>query len=97
MIDLGSIVGFDWNDGNLHKNLLKHGVKPKEAEQVFNDEFVLFLKDVIHSEQEERFHALGQTSEGRHLFVTFTLRSEETLIRIVSARDMDRRERGCYD
>jgi len=97
MIDLDKIAGFDWNDGNLLKNLVKHGVEPREAEQVFEDEFVMFLKDVKHSEREDRFHALGKTHEGRHLFVTFTMRSEETLIRVISARDMSKKELACYD
>lgn len=41
-----------------------------------------------------RLYALGQTDAGRRLFVVFAVREE--LIRIISARDMSRRERKVY-
>lgn len=44
---------------------------------------------------EERYYSLGQTNAGRRLFVVFTLRG--TLIRVISARDMSRRERKVYE
>ena len=97
MIDFDKIVAFEWDEGNLNKSLLKHDVEPIEAEQVFDDEFVMFLKDVHHSEKEERFQAVGQTKEGRRLHVSFTLRKNGTVIRIISARDMSRKEQACYD
>lgn len=53
--------------------------------------------DVIHSANEERFHALGQTDEGKRLHLTFTLRKNKTLLRIISARPMHRKERAIYD
>ncbi len=49
------------------------------------------LQDPAHFQTEVRFFLLGQTDAGRLLFVAFTLR--ETLICIVSARDMSRKER----
>jgi uncharacterized protein len=50
-----------------------------------------------YSLQEPRLHALGRTDEGRRLHITFTLRAEASLIRVISARDMSRRERARYD
>ncbi len=97
MIDIGTIIGFDWDAGNWRKSLDKHGVAPLEAEQIFKDENVLYLKDVQHSEKEQRFQALGRTEKGRLLYVTFTLRAEDMLIRVISARDMSKKERACYD
>jgi uncharacterized protein len=44
-----------------------------------------------------RFHALGKTLDGRALHITFTLRGDDTLIRVISARDMHRKERSVYD
>jgi uncharacterized protein len=96
MIDFDRITGFDWDEGNRGK-LAKHKVELREAEQVFGDDNVMFLKDIKHSEKEQRYQALGQTHKGRLLHVTFTLRSNDTCIRVISARDMDRIERGCYD
>lgn len=96
MIDLSAIVGFDWDSGNERKND-KHGVSMAEAEQVFFNAPLLLLDDVGHSQQEARFHALGQTDEGRPLHITFTLRRSSELIRVISARDMHRKERSVYE
>ena len=96
MIDFSSIVGFEWDDGNIRKSADKHGVDPREAEQVFLDPRLLMLVDEEHREEEKRFHAYGQSATGRLLLVSFTLRRNETLIRIISARNMSRRERLRY-
>ena len=48
-------------------------------------------------QKEARYHALGTTDEGRQLHVSFTLRASNTLIRIISARDMHRKERRVYE
>ena len=95
MIDLPAIVGFDWDDGNARKNE-KHGVSQSEAEEVFFDQPLLLLEDTRHGGQELRYHALGKTHEGRMLHITFTLREDGTLIRVISARDMHRKERTIY-
>jgi len=96
MIDLSLIAGFDWDDGNARKNE-KHGVTQSEAEEVFFNQPLLLLEDARHGGQESRFHALGKTHEGRTLHITFTLRQDNTLIRVVSARDMHRKERSIYE
>jgi hypothetical protein len=97
MIDLGRIAGFDWDDGNSRKSDVKHGVTQAEAEQVFSDERIVVADDINHSGAEARYHALGETFVGRGLHVTFTLRQAGTLIRVISARDMNRKERARYD
>lgn len=96
MIDLNKITGFNWDDGNDRKNE-KHGVSMAEAEQVFFNAPLLLLEDGAHSQQEPRLHALGKTDEGRTLHVTFTLRQTGSLIRVISARDMHRKERAIYE
>lgn len=96
MIDLSLIVGFDWDAGNARKNE-KHGVSQSEAEEVFFNQPLLLLGDERHNGQEVRFHALGKTHEGRKLHITFTLRQDYTLIRVISARDMHRKERTNYE
>ena len=62
----------------------------------FNDPLLL-LEDAKHSQREVRFHALGKTDEGRLLHITFTLRHKNTLIRVISARDMHKKERVIYE
>jgi uncharacterized protein len=96
MIDLNQVAGFNWDAGNARKNE-KHGVTMAEAEQVFFNAPLLLLKDAAHSRDEPRLHALGQTDDGRALHITFTVRQSGQLIRVISARDMHRKERAIYD
>jgi uncharacterized protein len=96
MIDLTKITHFEWDDGNARKND-KHGVSMAESEQVFFNAPLLMIADIKHSQDEPRYHALGKTDEGRTLHITFTLRHEGASIRIISARDMHRKERTIYE
>lgn len=86
--------GFDWSGGNAEKNWARHHVTPLEAEQVFFNTPLLAGADQSHSVKEKRFYALGQTDEGRKLFVAFTMRARR--LRVLSARDMSRKERRVY-
>lgn len=95
-IDLAKISGFDWDDANARKND-KHGVSSAESEQVFFNAPLLLLSDVKHSNVEVRFHAMGKTDDQRLLHITFTLRAEGQKIRVISARDMHRKERKIYE
>jgi len=91
---LSGCTGFDWDEGNSKKNWIKHKVTPAECEQIFFNQPLLIKDDVQHSETEKRFLALGQTDKNRSLFIVFTLRND--LIRVISARDMSRKEREAY-
>jgi len=97
MVDLVQTAGFDWDDSNTLKIIGKHNVMPSEAERIFFNEPLLLMDDFKHSQKEERFHALGITDDRRLLHVTFTLREKGTLIRVISARDMHRKERRIYE
>jgi uncharacterized DUF497 family protein len=96
MIDLPKITGFDWDKGNARKNE-KHGVLMAKAEQGFFNAPLLLLEDATHSKNELRCHALGKTDNRRSLNITFTLRQSGLLIRVISARDMHRKERAIYE
>ena len=96
MIELTQVTGFDWDAGNARKNE-KHGVSTAEAEQVFFNAPLLLLNDAGHSQSEPRLHALGKSDAGRTLHISFTLRQSSTLIRVISARDMHRKERAIYE
>ena len=87
-------TGFDWDEHNAAKNWLAHRVSTKECEEIFFHAPLVITDDPHHSARETRHYALGQTASGRRLFVAFTLRGD--LIRVVSARDMSRREREVY-
>lgn len=97
MINWKQITGFDWDTGNERKSVEKHSVSRFEAEQVFFNQPLLILADSKHSQNENRYHALGRTNDKRLLHITFTLRNDETLIRVISARDMHRKERNIYE
>jgi uncharacterized DUF497 family protein len=96
MIDLSKVIGFDWDEGNARKHE-QHGVSMAEAEQVFFNAPLLVLPDPKHSESEPRFHALGKANDGRRLHISFTLRGGSSVIRVISARDMHRKERVIYE
>lgn len=97
MFDLTRVIAFNWDQGNARKNLDKHDVSQTEAEQIFFNQPLLLIHDPKHSQQENRYHALGTTDLHRLLHITFTLRAAGTLIRVISARDMHRKEKTSYD
>ena len=97
MINWKQVTGFDWDAGNERKSSEKHGVSRFEAEQLFFNQPFLVLADEKHSQVEARYHALGKTDDSRLLHITFTLRLADTLVRVISARDMHRKEKAIYE
>lgn len=94
MLNLNTILGFQWDKGNESKNIDKHNISHIEAEQVFINKPLLLLDDFMHSKTEPRWLALGKTSENKLLHVTFTVRG--SFIRVISARAMGKKERDLY-
>jgi len=94
MIDLSKIEKFDWDDGNQFKNWARHQVSTTECEEVFFNLPLLLANDTQHSQAEKRYYVLGKTNVGRQLFIAFTVRPNK--IRVISARDMSRKERKKY-
>ena len=93
-VDKGS-KEFIWDRGNSDKNWVKHRVENSECEEVFFDADKVILKDALHSGEEERFILLGKTKKDRLLFIVFTEREHK--IRVISARDINKRERKLYE
>jgi uncharacterized DUF497 family protein len=89
------VTGFDWDEQNTDKNRNKHGVEAMECEEVFFHQPLVVTFDTMHSQDEQRFHALGQTDKARLLLLVYTIRSQK--IRVISARDMSRKERKIYE
>ena len=94
--DHSRVVGFQQDEGNARKSEDRHGVSQPEAEQVFANEPLLIVPDSQHGQSEQRYNALGRTELGRLFHVTFTLRDNDTTIRVISAPYMSRRERDQY-
>ena len=95
MVDFEKITGFDWDDGNRQKNWEKHQVSTGECEEVFFNLPLLSQNDPRHSQREPRFYVLGHSNAGRLLFIAFTVRKDK--IRVISTRDMSRKERAFYE
>jgi len=94
-LDLQKIEGFDWDQGNIDKNWKKHEVYYKEVEEVFQNFPRVLLTDEKHSVIEKRLIIWGKTDRGRRLTIAFTIRNKK--FRIVSARDMNKKERREYE
>ncbi len=87
-------TGFDWDDGNAGKNWERHRVADTECEQSFFNKPLVAMPDHEHSHAEDRILVLGKTDSGRKLFIVGTIRGD--FIRVISARNMTRREREVY-
>ena len=92
--ELRECTGFDWDEGNSGKSWTRHQVRDGECEEVFFNRPLLVAPDEGHSANEDRILVLGQTDAARKLFLACTIR--ERLIRVISARDMTKREREAY-
>jgi len=89
------MVQFEWDPAKAMMNLQKHGIAFKEAATVFRDPLSITIEDPDHSEEEERSIIFGSSTPGRLLMVAHTDRGER--IRIISARELTRRERRAYE
>lgn len=87
--------GFDWDSGNRDKSFKKHEVTCEKAEEVFYRKPFVYLDEKHSTESEKRHILFGETSEGKALLVSFTIRNEK--VRVISARPMSRKERKWYD
>ncbi len=89
------MLTFEWDAKKAESNLAKHGISFEEAATVFGDPKSLTIPDPLHSQAEIRFAILGRSHQGRLLVVVHTERGDN--IRIISARQASRRERGYYE
>ena len=93
--DFDNFLGFQWDRGNIDKNLIKQNVENWECEQIFFNKPILVLEDLSHSLSEKRWAAFGKTDADRLLMVVFTKRGKS--LRIISARDMNKKEKQFYE
>lgn len=95
MLTLDKPLSFDWDRGNIKKNLLKNGVTNKECEELFDCADKKILSDKTHSFKEKRYIIIGETYKKRYLHLVFTLRSRK--IRVISVRDLNKKEHPLYE
>lgn len=94
-LNVERLRGFEWDEGNVQKNKLKHGLGFWLIEEIFFNEPLLVYEDNAHSEEECRCYALGKTDGTQFIFVAFTVREQK--IRVISARPMSKKERCYYE
>jgi uncharacterized DUF497 family protein len=87
---------FQWDENKNESNIHKHGISFDEAWTVFGDENAVFIADEDHSFYEERFIVIGYSDKPRLLVVCHCYRESDTVIRIISARKADKKERDLY-
>jgi uncharacterized protein len=90
------VDGFVWLPDIVEKLAVKHGVAQEEVEDVFFDAPRLRFVEQGYRPGEDVYVALGQAVGGRYLIVFYILKPGNMAL-IMSARDMDRRERRLYE
>jgi uncharacterized DUF497 family protein len=91
-----SHLNFEWDPRKDASNQKKHGVSFHEAKTAFTDEYARLIADPDHSDEEDRFILLGTSIHSRLLVVCPCARADE-IVRIISARKADKRERTIYE
>lgn len=86
---------FEWDTEKAKSNLSKHGISFEEAKTVFEDPFYVDFYDPDHSESENRYIIIGESSKNRILLVSYTERKNK--IRIISSRQVTKQERRTYE
>lgn len=90
------LLKFDWDQWNVQKNEIKHGISKLEAESLFFDEYLVIFEDMIHStKSEKRWIGYGLSMNKRILMCAFTIRNKK--VRIISCRAASRKERIIYE
>ena len=82
------ISGFDWDDDNV-SHIGRHQFIPEEVEEVFAGDYK------VRRTRQKLYLALGETLDGRLAFVVFR-RLSGGMVRVITARDMDDRERRLF-
>ena len=97
-----SVQRFEWNPVKASANLRKHGVSFETAVRAFADPFLLIEPERIE-DGEQRWHAIGVVEGHMMLLIVHTIWDEDEagdtveVIRLISARQADRKERQKYE
>lgn len=90
---------FEWDEQKNRINKAKHGITFETAGRVFNDPFLILRADRIVA-GEQRWHAIGAVEKAIllvvHVYLVENENAKEETIRIISARETDKRERRIY-
>ncbi|WP_319560326.1 BrnT family toxin [Marispirochaeta sp.] len=89
-------IQFEWDEKKNLSNTKKHKVTFEEAKTVFYDPSALLIHDPDHSENEDRFIIMGMSQSLKILIVCHCYRSDDEIIRIISARKAEKDEINQY-
>ncbi len=89
------MVLFEWDPNKARKNIKVHGLSFDEACTAFKDTLSLTIYDPLHSDKEDRFILIGNSSKNRLVVIVHTERGDK--IRIISARVATKNERKQYE
>jgi uncharacterized protein len=87
---------FIWLPDIVEKLIVKHHVSQDEVENIFFNRPMFRFVEHGYKHGEDVYTALGQTDAGRYLIVFFIRKPDHAAL-IISARDMDRKERRLYE
>lgn len=90
------MITFEWDEGKDKLNQKKHNVSFDEGRSVFYDTNAVQFFDKEHSGNEERFIMLGMSRNLRILIVCHSVKENDDVIRIISARKATASERTYY-
>lgn len=90
-------IVFEWDTDKAISNQKKHHVSFEEAQSVFQDPNALLIADPDHSIEEDRFILLGISKKTKILVVCHCYRSNDEVIRIISARKATMFESKQYE
>lgn len=88
---------FEWNEEKYHSNYMKHWIRFEHATQVWKDPMALEFYDSESSAGEDRFIKIGHSLGHGILVVVYCERMNGEVIRIISARNATKSERGLYE
>ncbi len=91
-----NIDDFIWMPDIVEKLIVKHNVTPEEVEEVFFNQALFLFVEKGHRKGEDIYSALGQSDSGRYIIVIFIYKYQNLAL-ILSARDMDKKERKRYE
>lgn len=89
---------FEWDATKATNNLRKHGIRFEDAVFVFDDPQHLSIQDRFEN-GEYRWQTIGLVHGVIVILVAHTIRFESghEVVRIISARKADRKERSRYE
>jgi uncharacterized DUF497 family protein len=88
---------FEWDEPKNQSNFSKHSIWFEEAQTVWADSASVEFLDPEHSKEEDRFIRVGHSTNSRILLIVFCEREGGSIIRIISARKANSRERKQYE